>query len=527
MTGTTTLVLAPEIPDVAARRRAAYSRLVIFATALTLRTVTGSVFFGSIDIINASINSVALWAGLPIDLPYFPSVNPFLWFAGILPAILPVPFALALKLAPILFDAVLAVLIYDLVARTAPRLAFRAGLLYAVNPLALLITSFHGQSDSIGLFFLMLAFAVRESGGSVRRRESLFGALLALSLLAKPIALPFLALLPKRRGERTPEWPAVAGLVLTLGAAFAIFGVFGYSPGASLVRIGSYSVAGVQVFGLPFAPGLAKFTFLSHRLLWLSPLMLLLAILYHRGRLAATDVMLLFYLFSLATAGISPQYLLWPLPLLIAARRLRLAAVYTGVTTLFLLLYYMNPWASYFPSENLATFAPLRGFAWMLPPAALATRELLPLVHALGNVIFPACAFTLAILVYRSAQRPVARSISDAESGWRLSHAAWYAFPTLLLGTAILVAKWTIHAEPFRLRVFEAWKAIPAQYAMHVQSLKPSPIFVGDFGSFQPLNIVVLMAVLATIWCAAAAGLFARNRAEGQPEEAGEGLGSP
>ena len=84
-----------------------------------------------------------------------------------------------------------------------------------------------------------------------------------------------------------------------------------------------------------------------------------------------------------------------------------------------------------------------------------------------------------------------------------------------------------VHEAPVRLRVFEAWKAIPAQYAMHVQSLKPSPIFVGDFGSFRPLNIVVLMAVLATMWCAAAAGLFVRSRAEGQPEEAAEGLGSP
>ena len=57
------------------------------------------------------------------------------------------------------------------------------------------------------------------------------------------------------------------------------------------------------MFGLPFSPWLAGFAALSHRMFWIAPIMLVLAIEYHRGTLSAVDSMTLFYLFSLATAG--------------------------------------------------------------------------------------------------------------------------------------------------------------------------------------------------------------------------------
>lgn len=504
-------------------------RIPIFITALVIRCVAGAVFFGSVDLINCAINTLALWAGIPVNLPYFPTVNALLWFGGALSSALHMPLPLALKLAPIFFDSLLAVLIYDLVSRAAPRNALRAGLLYATSPVALLITGFHCQWDSIALFFLMLAFGLRLGCTNTRNREFLFGALLAASLLVKPIALPFLALLPRRKGNgEPPEWPSVAGLASALGAGFLVCAAFGYSPQAALARIGLYSVAGVQVFGLPFAPGLAHISFLSHRLLWISPTMLMLAILYHRRKLAAWDVMLLFYLLSVATAGLSPQYLLWPVPLLLATNRLRLTAAYSAVATLFLLLYYMNPWASYFAFENLGTFAPLRGFAWLLPPAVLAQKDLLPVVHALGNVVFPVCAFVAAIFVWRSRGRMLDRQEAErGQAGWPLRHAGWYAAPAVAFGVAILCTKFAIDEKGLRPRLFEVWKAIPDQYALHVQSLNPSVIFVGNFGGFTPLNIVVLLAMLGIGWSLVggltpAVEKLGFSGGKGQPEDAAE-----
>jgi hypothetical protein len=497
MAGAATVAIAADVVD-SERTSAWRTRLPIFAAALVLRLTAAALFFGSVDTINLVKASIALAEGKTFALPYFPTVKALIWLGGVLAAYTQLPLPLCLKLVPIVFDSLMAVLIFDLVALTAPRFALRAGLLYASSPVALLINSFHGQWDSIALFFLLLAFAVRAGDSVTRWREFLFGVVFSISLLVKPIALPFLLLLPRRKGEAgRAEWAAAAGLLFAFLAAFAIYVACGYSVLDMLIGVTSNSVQGVQVFGLPFAPGLALVR--SYRLVWVITAMFTLAVLYRRRRVVATDAVLLFYLFTLATTGLSPQYLLWPVPLLLVSRRLRLAAAYTAVAMLFLLLYYMNPWASYFAFENLAMFAPLRGFAWLLPPAALASRELLPWVHALGNVVFPACAATIAFFVFRARHKP------DREIQWSLYRTAWYTVPAFMIGAATLTLSATIGEQHVRLRLLEIWRAIPAQYAMHVHSMSPSVIFVGDFGSFGLPNVLVILALMTAVWCAVAA----------------------
>ena len=487
-------------PACVRRASAMRERLLIFGIALVLRATAGALFFGSVDLVNSALNSIALSAGKTVALPYFPTINALIWLGGVLAAYTPLPLPLCLKLVPILFDSLMAVLIFDLVAPTAPRFANRAGLLYALNPIALLINSFHGQWDSIALFFLLLAFAVREVGEKRGASEFLFGAIFSCSLLIKPIALPFVLLLPRRKGEAAKlEWAAAAGAASVLLAALSVYAACRYSLIDLLIGITSYSAKGIQVFGLPFAPGLARLSIQGDRLAWLIPAMLALAVLYHRRKLAAIDAMLLFYLCTLATTGLSPQYLLWPVPLLLVSRRLGLAAIYTGVATLFLLFYYMNPWSSYFAFENLATFAPLRGLAWLLPPAFMAGQSLLPWVHALGNVVLPACAAILVCLVFRS------RTESDTEGAWPIRKTAWYTSPVLIVGVAALALK-VITAEQYvRTRLIEIWNAMPDYYALHIQWANGNRYFVGDFGSFSPFNLALLLAVLAAIWCTAAA----------------------
>src|ERR1700733_8586898 len=162
----TAILPAKRWPSLAAPKTklAAHPRILIFLAALLLKGFAGAVFFGSVDLVNAAMGSLAILAGKQIHVPYFPTINAFLWLGGVLSAALSVPFALSLKLVPILFDSLLAVLVYDLVRRSEPRLALQAGLLYALSPLALLITSFQGQWDAIALFFLLLAFGLLQDG---------------------------------------------------------------------------------------------------------------------------------------------------------------------------------------------------------------------------------------------------------------------------------------------------------------------------------------------------------------------------
>src|SRR5690348_13788442 len=139
-------------------QHAGYHRALIFLASFAVKTIAGALFFGSVDVVNSATNSIALLGGRQVHLPYLPAINAFLWLEGAIAASLPVLLPLSLKLIPILFDSLLAVLIYDLVGRKEARWALRAGLLYALNPLTILITGFHGQWDSIALFFLLLAF---------------------------------------------------------------------------------------------------------------------------------------------------------------------------------------------------------------------------------------------------------------------------------------------------------------------------------------------------------------------------------
>jgi hypothetical protein len=493
-------VILPARRSLSQAKVAAHPRILIFLASLILKGICGAVFFGSVDLVNAATASLALLAGKQIHLPYFPTINAFLWFGGIISATLPVPLPLSLKLVPILFDSLLAVLVYDLVRRREPRFALRAGLLYALSPLALLITSFQGQWDAIALFFLLLAFGLLEDGTHDTRKEMLFGVLFGVSVLIKPIGLPFLLLFPsrRRRGKWFIEWPAILGLTVVLGIAFAIFGSYGYSTIDVLIEILAYSNKGVQTFGLPFALPMPHW----HIRLWIVLPMVLLAALHHKRKLTATDAVLLFYLCCLATTGLSPQYLLWPLPLLLVTRRHRLAAFYSAAATVFLLFYYSNPWTSYYAFENMGVFAPLRSLSWLVPPMALEKRELLPAVHALGNLAFPACTMVVAALVAKSGLGAMAEERNRfGESRWFIGASWWYAVPFFLLLATILVTRLTVRASELHSRLTQIWKAAPDDYGLHLRSLDPTVVLVRDSTGFGSLNVVVLLALFAAVWC--------------------------
>ena len=486
-------VEAPALPKLTIPHRG-----VIFSIALVVRVLAGVLFLGSVDLINSATNSMELLNGHKVYLPYFPVVNAFLWFGGVVSAVSPIPLPLSLKLGPILFDALLALLIYELVRRTEPKLAFRAGLLYALNPLALLITSFHGQWDAIALFFLLLAFGILLSKAAWRSRF-FFGGVFCLGVLVKPIGLPFLLLFPARKRARWfVDWPAVTGLCATFCAAWLFFRHYGYFAVDSILRIFFYTADGIQTFGLPML--LPHLWIWQYRLPLILPSIVILADLYRRRKLAALDAILLFFLYCLGTTGLSPQYLLWPLPFLIATKRLRIAALYTGVTTAFLLLSYPSPTTTYYPSENLGVLAPLRVLGWLAPPAALAKPELLPLLHALGNVAIPACAWIVFACVVRTRDS----QLGDEARGIPLRNTGWYAASAALAAIVILAAKISIHASQLDSRLKIAWNALPVHYAVHLQAVEPSMAVSLDVVNFVWWNVATILGVATGIWCACA-----------------------
>lgn len=365
------------------------SRLQVFALAVLVRGVVGWIFFGSVDLTNAMLFAEPLIAGHPpstIPVPYLPGMYHLaIWLSGILAVTTEWPIGFCFKLFPILFDGVLAVAIHDAILPYRAE-ARTAGLLYALAPTSILITSIHTQWDSIAFAFLLLSMLLvsRES----ERGHAFAGAAFVLSLLAKPIALPFfLFLLPSPRHWRTRETRArltalFAGMLFCIAAYLAILMAIGNAfmlEHFSMI-LGYAGRSGI--FGLPNLLGTdIKRTYSLIVIALLIPL-------YWKSRLTRLEAVLLSLCAILGLSGLAPQYLFWPVPLLLACRRFRFAAVYGLITGVFLVIYYAHPGPTGMNMENLGAFAPLRALAWLAPGATWLDAKRVAL-EILGDAMLP------------------------------------------------------------------------------------------------------------------------------------------
>lgn len=171
---------------------------IILFSALFMRIITGWMFFGSVDLTTVIHNlNLEIFSGNSTGyfLPYFPVMPALFWFGAIIGMKTPLPFAFGYKIVPLIFDSLIALLIFDIMTKRKRPSAFKAAMLYALSPLCLLVTCIHFQWDALPLFFLMLAFYTRDYHRPSLVTHFLCGLFFACSLLLKPIALIFLPLL--------------------------------------------------------------------------------------------------------------------------------------------------------------------------------------------------------------------------------------------------------------------------------------------------------------------------------------------
>lgn len=332
----------------ALRRRPALSLPQTLLVALGLRVVVAALAY------NLTPNDVTIYfhkAGLDIlhghdpltsmrqyqwnFLPFFPYV-----FAAELKTGL--PWQAASKLVPILSDLVNVFLIGRF-ARDED--AGTARLLYAVSPVAVLVTAWHGQVEPTAITLGLVALMLARSG-----RAATSGAAAGLAISSKTWPVLFvpglLRGLPPRKwaqslvavGTVVGFWFFIAVAALgdraskvahLVGGYRSLTGVWGWTGllrYAHWMKMGYGGKAG-HIDAVQHAGTLAVVVMLA-----------LVLMLFHRRSPAELTAALLLG-FIATTAGFGPQYLLWPIPLLCAVgvgRRLPalfmgLAAVYTGL----------------------------------------------------------------------------------------------------------------------------------------------------------------------------------------------------
>jgi hypothetical protein len=225
--------------------------------------------------------------------------------------------------------------------------------LFAASPIAILVSGFHGNTDPILIFFMLLSTYLIES----RKPAFLAGIALGMAVNVKilPVLLAPAALLALSGARRRVEFCAGAGAVVLAGSLPVLVA----APELVITRVVGYG-SQPGPWGLSL---LALASRKSQHLAWLYDLharygkilsvgLVLAVSWWARSRLAPNALLmragLLMFLFLSLTPGFGVQYLAWLVPWVVA-RGPWPTAIYYLVGASFLLAYYTTaaggfPW---------------------------------------------------------------------------------------------------------------------------------------------------------------------------------------
>ena len=266
------------------------------------------------------------------------------------------PWVYAAKIAPIAADVVLT----WLVCRLAGADGRTRALQYALNPVSLLVVSLHGQVEPVALAFGL--------GGVLLAREERWfpaGLLVGAAIAAKtwPVLI-LLAIIPATRPRRAAELVGGAAVVPVAMLASGVM-VLDTHPVSALGHIASYTsfVDNWGWAGTLVAAGRPGVTGYGSHVGHIGALLVYVAagvaLYLFRHRSPAERAMAALGAFLVVTAGFGAQYLLWPLPLMMAVagpRRL----LYTVTAACWCAVFYLAHW----PHGNSVMF--LAGLSWLV-----------------------------------------------------------------------------------------------------------------------------------------------------------------
>ena len=249
------------------------------------------------------------------------------------------PWQYAAKLVPVAFDLATIALVGEFAQSAGYRR--NSQLLYALSPVAVFISAWHGQLDPTAVFLGLSALLLAR-----RRRTVAAGVVFGLAVAAESWPVLFLPGLlrcfPVRRWWQfgtsaaavLAGWALVIPVVLhgSLGKALStLLGYRGFSGAwgwSGLLRYAHLTEAG---FSGPGINGVQRLGTM------LAVFAIVAVIVVFRQRSPEDLTVAIILVFLVTSAGVAPQYLLWPAALLCAARRpagylyLALASVYVAL----------------------------------------------------------------------------------------------------------------------------------------------------------------------------------------------------
>lgn len=260
-----------------------------------------------------------------------------------------VPFHIVMKMPCVIADVCIALSIYLVMIRKEQKNAFRWGLFYALNPLSILISSFHGNVISISTLLTFLAYTVLLFGIERNYRLSALILGLAIGFRSYPVLLLPLFLIklhiPLRKKFEYALYATVPTVIsfipfLILDYKSVIREAFGYSgfPDYGLVAIlraiRSFR-ADALLYHLP-----DDLHLVLHDITKILFLVVYVIILIAAARKNLIVLIIsVFLMFYFVYAGISSQYFIWILPFAFLNKD-KLLKYYLLLSTLALVNFY-------------------------------------------------------------------------------------------------------------------------------------------------------------------------------------------
>lgn len=339
--------------------------------------IVGNLILGGKDVYTAA-ETANRYPYLPLDL-YWSALAHWLSVATHL------SFTKIVRLAFIAADTGIAiVLFWGLKRRTVLTQAFRGGMLYALNPIPVFISAFHGQFDAVPALCLLIAIL------TVHNSALVSGSWLGVGILAKswPVfGLPSLFVRTTRKRRALFLVGVILAPLLGVGvyvnlfdsSASAVLGrALGYNRGVGvwgytyLVRLLAYIAPAFQsTFNWLVANG-RYITLAALGLVWL---------FRARKEQPAGGVLTILVTFFATTHAFAIQYLLWPIPFAILVqddiwlRRYTLGAfayMFLAYTTLVMEMHITNllPW----PQADMFIIIPAGVPVWLVTIGWMVSR---------------------------------------------------------------------------------------------------------------------------------------------------------
>lgn len=369
-------------------------------------------------------------------------------------------FDFVVKLPPIFADAGSTALIfgYTLWRGLSLRPAVGWSLAWALNPVSILVTAFHGNLMAAVPFFVLASFVAARVAETSEDRDllvALSGLLLgiAIALRTYPIlfAPVFLVLC-----IRTSREAAVSGLLAAVPGGLSSIPYLIYARQTFLTEIAGYS--GFTDFGwvsviraLPHLAGRPKLFAFDAELVERTKVLFLLgyglvvlSLPFFRRDALERALLLAPLLFYGLYGGLSAQYLVWVLPIALVLRD-PLALIFSAIATVALITFY----ASYAPAILFGRY-----------PAVLGDDPLVATVNAWANTLLVALSlgWTARILLgelraYRGPER-------STPVPWVRTFGAWWSSRAYAAGLVILLAVWLYQIGRVGLRARDVVRAI-------------------------------------------------------------------